>query len=134
MFLLKLIECDAVVVEPVQELDGHGDGLLRSQERAVRHRLHLIQAPLQVPADVAPYDVAMVVGAYSLSRVGCPLVVAHREFVAAGQSAVLGEEGADVGARAVCSRQFVEHLVGDRGRECEFFESTMSPGGDALPG
>ena len=101
-------------VEPVEEFDRHGDGLLRSEERAVRHRLHLIHASLQVPADVAPYDVAMIVGAHTLNGAGCPLVVAHREFAAARQSTVLGQEATDVVARAGCSRQLVQHLVGDR--------------------
>ena len=95
MCLLKLLESESVVVEPVEEVDGHGGGLLGPEERAVRTVSIWFMRP-EVPAAVAPYDVAMLLGAHSLERTDCPLVVPDREFVAARQRTVLDQEATDV--------------------------------------
>jgi hypothetical protein len=82
VLLLELCERDAMVVEPVQELDRHGDGLLRSEERAVRHGFHRVHPSLQMPTDEAAYDIAVVVVAHARERAGGPLRVADGEFIA----------------------------------------------------
>lgn len=91
-----------------------------------RHRLHLVHASLDVPADVAAHDVVVLVAAETLEGVGRPLVVADGELVAPGQGAVLDQQTADVGVGAVRSWQVVQFVVGDRRRRREIFEE----GGD----
>lgn len=54
-----------------------------------------------MPADVAAYDVAMIVAAHTHECTRGPSVVADSEFVAPRQGAVFDEQAADVGSSRI---------------------------------
>jgi hypothetical protein len=110
--LLELLEFDAAVVQPVEELDRHGHGLFTPQERPVHDGVHAVHPPLVVPAHVALHDVTVMIVGHAGQGLGGPLLITCCQLVAARECAVFDEQAADVIA-GPGGRQLVQRLIGD---------------------